>query len=201
MGTATYRHASEQGSRCQRPPLQGPQGPTHPPPARAAGPGGRGSLPGLGHQALTTVFTARYIRAPKVWASLPRTSWSSPKRSKVTTGLQQNPAMVPARRSGLAPRLPGPQRDPRPGGPSSPPHPTCCPEPQGGGSGQVPRHSAGPLGQAWPGAGSRDGEVRGGGCVETPGRLWPSPAMSPASVTDILTLYRHLRYEQPQPRS
>ena len=39
-------------------------------------------------QVLTAVFTARYIRAPKVWASLPRTSWSSPKRSKVTTGLQ-----------------------------------------------------------------------------------------------------------------
>lgn len=58
------------------------------PKARAAGPGGRGGLPGLGRQALTTVFTARYIRAPKVWASLPRTSWSSPKRSKVTTGLQ-----------------------------------------------------------------------------------------------------------------
>lgn len=117
MGTATCnRHTSGQGSRCQRPLPQGPQGATRPP----RGKGGGASLPGLGRQALTTVFTARYIRAPKVWASLPRTSWSSPKRSKVTTGLQQNPAMMPARRSGLAPRPPGPQRDPRPGGPSSP---------------------------------------------------------------------------------
>lgn len=39
---------------------------------------------------LTVVFTARYIKAPKVWASLPRTNWSSPKRSKVTRGLQHN---------------------------------------------------------------------------------------------------------------
>ena len=74
MGTATCnRHASGQGSRCQQPPPQGQEA-------------GVGS-PGAG-QVLTAVLTARYIRAPKVWASLPRTSWSSPKRSKVTTGLQ-----------------------------------------------------------------------------------------------------------------
>lgn len=43
---------------------------------------------------LTVVFTARYIRAPKVWANLPRTSWSSPKRSKVTSGLQEHQVCV-----------------------------------------------------------------------------------------------------------
>lgn len=37
---------------------------------------------------LTVVLTAKYIKAPKVWVSLPRTNWSCPKRSKVTRGLQ-----------------------------------------------------------------------------------------------------------------
>lgn len=40
------------------------------------------------HSQLTVVLTARYIRDAKVWVSLPSTNWSSPKRSKVTRGLQ-----------------------------------------------------------------------------------------------------------------
>jgi len=37
---------------------------------------------------LTAVLTAKYIRTAKVWTSLPRTKWSSPRRSNVVKGLQ-----------------------------------------------------------------------------------------------------------------
>lgn len=37
---------------------------------------------------LTIVLTARYSRTANVWTSLPRTKWSSPRRSKVDKGLQ-----------------------------------------------------------------------------------------------------------------
>lgn len=37
---------------------------------------------------LTTVLTAKYIKTAKVWTSLPRTKWSSPRRSNVVKGLQ-----------------------------------------------------------------------------------------------------------------
>lgn len=58
------------------------------PTAQATGPSGPSHVrPSAAMSQLTVVFTARYIRAPRVWVSFPRTSWSSPKRSKVTTGL------------------------------------------------------------------------------------------------------------------
>lgn len=64
----------------------------------------RGGGPLAASSQLTVVFTARYIRTPKVWASLPRTNWSSPKRSKVTRGLQHRiRCMMPVWRSGPTP--------------------------------------------------------------------------------------------------
>ena len=156
--------------------------------------------PGAG-QVLTAVLTARYIRAPKVWASLPRTSWSSPKRSKVTTGLQHRTQQrCQPGTQGWLPDLLGHRGTP---GLVGPPHLLTHVLPRAV-RGRQWTDAPSLCRAAWssPAWGRKPGqEAHGGGCVETPWRLWPSPAVSPASVRDALTPYHHLRYEQPQPRS